>query len=785
MLLFYEIKKTITSKVFCLILSAIMLCNVFFAFYSGLKKSDGIPEEYFIDVMKMYNENPDFVEDEAERLRESLLKQAEYYTYCTENGLPTIPFVHEFNYIDDGKHTDFDLLQAFIDNRNAAIDYPNIVSAHIKQAELNKQRNLFLSSAQDIQSTVYQDKIIEQYTCILNNNNVSFDYVYGWDRLLDYNGNIVFSLCCAVIISVWIFIFDKTNKSVTLIKSTKNGRRKNTAIKMLAAILLSLTAVFCIYLITFVIHATTIGFSDYRFHIQLLPNYALCPWILNFLQVYFLNFCITSLAIIPIIMISILISELTRSYFLSILGSSIVIGLNLFFYNSHTASTVLKLNLFYLTSPKDFFSKYQVAFLGNRIWELYVFAVVVYLIVSALSAFCIIFFESEFSKNYLNTKKSLFKIYFPQSRISKKYSEKKSLKTSNLFMWECYKKRILLLVSGVCILVYIIGISVSVPTLPASDHLYREYAKILHGKITEEKLQYINSEAIFINDKISCYEKMFVDYQSGNISFDEYSLYLADYKYSVARHDVIEYVKNYAEYLVECNKDGIEAVFIYDTGIKKIIDPNINILLVILIILFCGNTYPMEYMRSSSASPICDVICTTKFGRKKTFTTKTVVCIVISTVLFVIIKIADIMNICLSYSMDSPFVSIASIKEYSQLGNITIITYLVLTYLFSYLFIIMLSIFTSALSQIIKNPLGVYSAVIGFAMLPYVFNLLGFKGAKYIDYLSLSNGNNLFDLSYDLVPENPLLIVILYAANLMLIATFLHILSFNNYVRRR
>lgn len=779
---FYEIKKVISSKLFCLVLVIILLCNAFCGIYSGYRNTGGIKDIYFIELTNLYKENPGFVESEVNRVKNNLLSQIEKIDAEISSGNTAPPLFHEFNYIDDGVHTDFDLLQSFIDKRNTILKYKDTISSYIKQAELNKQRNILISNNQDVLSTLYQDIIIDRYSWLSDNLHLSFDYVYGWDRLFSYTGNAIFSFTSSVLITIWIVLLDVSNNSVAMIRTAKNGRKKTVFSKLSAALILSIVFTGFIFIETFLIHYITCGFSNFKNPVQLLSDYVLCPWILNFFQVYLLNLLSVIMCIIPIVLVVSLISTLTYTYTFPILSFGILCGVSLLLYTTASSSLFGKFNIFFLSSIYNMFSKYNSIGIGKHILELFWFSGTLLFVISLFLG--VVLFLCSKKTIFLPSRKNLFSawkshhVLHPTSHaISNNY-------TSILLLWEFYKKSQVFLLTIFFISIQIIALYFSPTITPATDSLFYEYAQTLQGEINQDKLNFISDEIQFISSTIEKFDQKFLDYQSKAISHDEYDDYLKEYQYSLARQNVIQDIKQYAEYLFECNQNGIDAIFIYDTGLSKLVSPQFNWVLFTCIVLFVVPSFTIEYKESSSSSSMSKLIRTTKNGRSQTFWNKLFCNCLFALLSFVIYTVFYIFHILSSYTLDSLSAPMASMQAYYDFGNLPISIFLILTYFFSLIFIIGLSILATSLSQIIKNQLVVYLTVFGITILPHAFSFFGVQDARYFDFVYLSCGNNILSVASSISPETPVLISFLLTLSFSLLIFGLLIFSKFSYTRR-
>ena len=427
------------------------------------------------------------------------------------------------------------------------------------------------------------------------------------------------------------------------------------------------------------------------------------------------------------------------------------------------------------------FSKYHAATIGKYILELYWISGVLLFIISILLEIGLLFFSD---KNIIAKKKQVFSIYkFQLFLRSSTYSRSKN-HTSNLLLWEFYKKSPVIFLAFFFVVIQIIALYFTPAITPATDSLYHEYAQKLHGEMNQDKLNFINDEIEFITKNIEDFEQKFLEYKSKVISHDEYNNYLDQYQYSLARQNVIQEIKQYAEYIIECNQKGIDAVFIYDTGIMRLISPQFNWLLFVSIVLFSAPSFTMEYIESSSSSSMSKLLRTTKHGRTKTFHHKIICNILFATISFAIYTVLNVIHVVSWYALDSFSVPMASIQSYYVFGNLSISIFLILTYTFTFVFIVGFSVLAAAFSQIIKNQLIVYLTIFGITVLPHVFSYFGIKDVRYFDFVYLSRGNNVLSIASELSQENQILLAFIFIFLFTLITYGVLMFSKFSYTRR-
>lgn len=110
-------------------------------------------------------------------------------------------FSFEFNYSSNHKYfTDSDVLGTFLEKRDEAESYEKTIRTYIAQAETNKSRFSIIGNRQSY-SYRYQDAIIERYESLLEEVDVQFDYIYGWDTFFSYNGDIVLSFLAVCLLA--------------------------------------------------------------------------------------------------------------------------------------------------------------------------------------------------------------------------------------------------------------------------------------------------------------------------------------------------------------------------------------------------------------------------------------------------------------------------------------------------------------------------------------------------------------------------------------------------------
>ena len=184
-----ELYKLTRRRLVMILCACALAFNLIGVYYTARERKTSIPLKDYKRVMEEYRVDPERIESTYKRIRESVMHQVELYLASlasSESEEGANVFSHEFNYSSNHKYfTDSDVLGTFLEKRDEAESYEKTIRTYIAQAETNKSRFSIIGNRQSY-SYRYQDAIIERYESLLEEVDVQFDYIYGWDTFLSH-----------------------------------------------------------------------------------------------------------------------------------------------------------------------------------------------------------------------------------------------------------------------------------------------------------------------------------------------------------------------------------------------------------------------------------------------------------------------------------------------------------------------------------------------------------------------------------------------------------------------
>jgi len=791
-LIFYEIKKVFSQKFIGSLCLLIFFINAVLCIFTAIQDNNKIPDKYWNAVMEIYKISPKTVEDTNITLREDIFKQVDAFVHAIENGEPELPIIMQFNYINYKNFTDFDLFGSFIEYRDKVENYKKNLQLYINQAIRMKQDIEDIDNNATSFSYNYQNQIISKYNRLLNEVNFEFDYVYGWDRLFSYDSSGFLGLVTLLFIGCVIFSYDKNCGIDVIIKTTKKGKYPTIWTKIIAGIILAIIISISFSLSTFIIIGIFRGYSNPLNAVQLLSDYLLCPFNTTFVGAYIISSLLKIGSCIVFVLIVSFISVFFNKYAFTLFGGAFLIAINYIISITNTSSQYKFLNLLSISSTYDMLSRYHAVSIFNEAINFLIVAVVTAIIICIICiiGIVLVFPSHKFNINFIlynNIKKQLELFKYKIINFENLYKKNNIVNyPKSFFTWEVSKHKIFIFISLLLIIIKVYYTFDEYNYKKSfNDDAYKEYMTYLAGIITDEKVKYIDKEIEYINYTNNIIEEMSKKYITEKITFGEYEAYIKEYKYSYARKDIIVQIKEQADYLLKIkNLYNIEACFIYDTGLLKIIERKFDILIYIIIMLFSGRLYICEYNNKNSGYPFSYLLRTTKNGRQKTFKTKLITSVCIALFSYIIFNFIDIFFIFYNYKIPNLNIPIISIKSYENISfNISIIQYLLIIMVIYALAVIILSIISVTISQLLKKAIPAYSLIVLLTFIPHMLSKLDIHICKYIDFTNFMAPDKLYKFSIYTKIFGDYGYVFIFVSIILIISTLLYYTSYKNYCR--
>lgn len=783
MLILYEIKKILCIKYIIIIFIILLAVNMIVCCAGSEHNDSIIPEKYMNNLFEQYAKSKEDVNDEYRRITDQYNEQINLIMPSNAKGNTEFEINFSHYYIDYKNFCDYDLFTQFYSYVKYPEYFKDKINDIINTAKLSKENIEHSTESLDSYSYKYQLQLINKYSKILDNINIDITYTKGWNRYLQYDGVNIFIMLLMVVLGSTTFIYEKTTGFVTVMRASKRGRFHTAFAKIIASGILAIISVFCFALSIMFTIWFMYGYTDASVCIQSFSEYYACPYLWSVLEYVIVNILLKIAASLVVLYVTMLVSLIYR-YSITFGAGLTFLVVNYIIYVVPSSNSYKYLNLFSAASANDILSRYRALPMFGISADILVLIPFIFAVFIAVSILMVICNDHNHAVNSLIKNIIYKKIKYPNALI-RNVKRTKCVRMS-LISGEVYKIRYILPIILVIIVPKCIYSNYCYKTLKSSsDQIYAEYMKILDGEITAEKLDYIKSEKTKIAEVLSAENDMRVSYNTGNITYEEYSTFLRDYYYCVARSEVIASVSSHAEYLINLQSQrGGTPCFFYDTGTKLLLERDFDPFLLFVVIILCCGSFVPEYAEKSSQQPICNVVRVTKCGRKEFYYVKILLYAGLSSILYFILNIIDILIISHNYSISALSAPLVSIEAYENAPvSMTILTYFLLIFFLGAVGIFIIAVFSITLSQLLRKPLYIYTLTTVVLLCPYALTKLGYKKFLFLDPTSLIAVDKLYRLSINtaFITEYAVLLLVMITA--MSLMAFLLIGSHKSYCK--
>lgn len=294
------------------------------------------------------------------------------------------------------------------------------------------------------------------------------------------------------------------------------------------------------------------------------------------------------------------------------------------------------------------------------------------------------------------------------------------------------------------------------------DYYYQYYMEMLSRQLTDEKEKIILSEKAKIDNAQEQQQSLNEQRKNKEITLQQYIQKQEEYSGILDKSEMFN--KIFEKYLYI--KDNPNAEFIYDIGYEKLFGiseqnfslKNSMLLLCVFALCFCS-VYSVDYKTDAYK-----ILCTTKYGTDKTRKVKNRVLFLLSSIIFIVAYMPEIIYIGRFYGFPHLNAQLLSIPATSNIGILPIWLGVVLLYAIRFLIICLLISIISAISLKSKN--NIITAILFCLIFVLPIAIYSFGKIEIMSYLSLwslLSGNILVDGS--LSAEHIILFIILISVS--------------------
>ncbi|MBQ2826667.1 MAG: hypothetical protein IJF13_05540 [Clostridia bacterium] len=629
--------------------------------------------------------------------------------------------------------------------------------AKIQRAVNTAEKNLIEYSAMGIDSDSfpykYQEKVAEIYSARGADTKIALEYTVGWEDFLTYDGVNIFIFIAVMSIAAVVFVGEKTSDALTIIRTARNGRSRTVVAKLSALTVVSVAAVLVFTGVTWLLFYFRVGFSSPANAIQAFDTFTYCPYNITVGEYFAHSVAVKLIVFTAFSALSAAVAVFVYNYATSYLICLGLFGVNFWLYTLKLADSPIKiLNMMSVSTGHLLFGRYRALDLFGSVVGFASFAPVFYLLTA-------VFFWAVTAVKYTRGEVSVLQIPFlvrvtalvqkTVGRLKLKLYRKKRYSTS-VFSTELYKTLIASRYILIVILILLIKICLvgNEPYFEGyGDKVYKEYMTVLEGEITEEKINYIDSERKMISDIISKEDEMAAAYEKGEITTEEYTDYRRDFSYAHGRDELLMEIEKHRDYILQLESEGREAWFVYDTGWRELFLSGFDITLYAVIVLAVFDSFASEYNGRVSSGSFSGILRTLKKGRERVFAAKFVSAVAVSTVFSVIWNGIDLITLMARYDMPCPDAPIYSVRVFFDFAvNMTFGQYVIVFYAIRILAAALLAVTAVAFSAIFKKTVFIIVMTLTVTVLPTLLWGVGLKVFDSFGYHSFMTATPLFTL---------------------------------------
>ena len=707
----YEFKKLFSNKA---VISSIIILIIIsiLGFYNNQIKYNDI----LIDNLDRYYELEEQYKNNLEGLKEleeELINYTSiYYMYIeNDNNYMVIDdeekeIIEKFNksiYSRDFNKLNLDLY--LIEILSDQINHVSTYKDYLKSVEEDKDKLLKVSIFHKKGSFSYNNiiKTAEDFQK-LNSVETSVGIEKGVTAISNYWISDLSILLIIIILSINIFLQERENEILNLLKANKKGRQPLIITKLITMILSVITITAFVYFSLMIISDKLYGFGDINRSIQSISNFRECNLLISVKEylVLFIIFKICTSIIISIIVTMII--QLNKNVTKSYIAVVTFIFLSYMFYKFipfNSALNALKyINIFSFLAVGKLLGEYiNINFFTKAINLFSIYKIMLVTVLPILICINILIFikekdikGKEFNLNiFLKLKSKISRMTIP----------------STLFFNEIYK----IIIENKAYVVILIAVFISISNINIKEErsydnntiIYKNYINKLSGVLTQGKEKYLEREQqklYSIGD-----QKLKNEYllKNNKITRDEYekkSLKLEILNKKVEAFDEVYNQYQYLKYIKDTKNINVHFI---DKNIKEELfnlksELNNGIYLSILLIIILSNIFAKEYKSGAI------ILIQGSKERKKLFLYKFIISYIITAILLILVYMPTYINVIDEFGIEFLKAPIQSIEQYMNISaNLTIIQFIILESILKCIGVMCITTCIVCLSLLSKN----------------------------------------------------------------------------------
>lgn len=594
-----------------------------------------------------------------------------------------------------GNHTSDNI--PFDEYRNG---YTSDIERVIRRAEQNK---VDLSGGGIGYLVRYQEQVIEKYTAILDGGKLPRT-VTGYDEYILYSGRgFILILLAAVIFGAAVSLHEKDAGMLPFLRLGKRSRAV-FASKLAVLFILSVALSFINSVFVLIITGARWGFDNLFAPLVSIQSFEFCPYDLTIFGYICILFCLTTLIVFMIALLSAFFGKLTGSWLVTILcGGTMVSGVysSGFDYNAY-------------------FVRYRAVNIFEQPFD--VLPVTLFCCFAMLVAVCLLFCLisvrfTALGQKIRNVEKRIVDWLSGLNAKLCKRKKPRRIKWHSLYVYELKK---IFISSGLLFLVILIlGTKMYFILIPQKsdpyESEYRQLCSEFSGELTDDKSDLISNTLADCNEVLSRHDSIRNSMMQGYITHDEYDAYMQKYYEADIKKSAFERLAVQRDNIMELRQAGKSASIVYDTGWHSLFFAGIDGYLYALLLFLFAGIYTFEY-KCGFGSLVPGI----GNGWRKLDRVKRRCAVSVTMLLFIIFAAIDIISVCTVYPLVNGAYSLCSLIGLSALPDWLSLSAGFVLLLMIKLFIWMLfSLLVCILSKKLRKLYLVVPVTILLTLVPY------------------------------------------------------------------
>lgn len=613
-----------------------------------------------------------------------------------------------------------------ITDRTETLTEDQIRSSFVTQTtvfENNAKRSLKeldrIRTAHDSYSYEYYERVIELYSDAREKVTINNGSAKGWDKLLNNDTVFILSLIASVVIGAISVFEEKRTGSINVIFASKNGREKTAAAKIGSAMLISFLICIVLSIVSITVFLVSGALSDGSAAIQTAYSFRFSPYDINLNQAFLAITAGRALLCVLVCGAAAILSSIFNSYILILTTAILPIAVEFIIYKIDFRAVdiwIKNVNLFSLGGSYLLKRYYSVRLFGCSDAYTVCIILAVALIFAVIPLFICVFCN----------KRNPVKQKLKNGNKTVKAKKEKNVVYKTLFGWELRKNIlkpliIIIMLAFTVIRVFVSSVSFA-PKDSANEEIYREYCEILCETDIAKAKEALNAEKLRINTGLRYREIAENGLKENTITKAEYDEMMVEYGYCTAREYIMQKCDERMTILVSISRNtGADVRFVYDTGLNKFLSSGADFILVLLQILCIFTVFTHEY-----ESGFYPILHTSLNGRRKTFINKILLCICLTSFVFIVFSTSDLIALVKQLTTGNLSASVMSLKPaYEFRKDISIREYIIILYAVKFIAHEILALIIVSLSALIKRSVSVFALVCTYVFVPYLIKSLG------------------------------------------------------------